>query len=77
MKHISEQFKVSATQWVKGLVLFVVPTILTTLIQMLQGNQVIDLALILNNSLIGALTYIGYSFTQDSKGVPLGGADKK
>ncbi len=77
MKHISEQFKVSATQWVKGLVLFIVPTIITTLIQMLQGEQVIDIKKIAIGALVGALTYISYSFTQDSKGVPLGGADKK
>lgn len=74
---MSEQFKVSAMQWVKGLVLFIVPTIITTLIQMLQGDQVIDVALIAKGALVGALTYISYSFTQDSKGVPLGGADKK
>lgn len=74
---MSKKWRVSATQWVKGLFIFIVPSITTTLIQMLQGQQSIDLNLILTSTLIGALTYIGYSFTQDSKGVPLGSADKK
>lgn len=77
MKNISKKGQLSLMQWVKGLVLFVVPTLATTLIQMLQGNQAIDLSLILKNSLIGALTYIVYSLAQDSKEIPFGSADKK
>jgi hypothetical protein len=77
MKIMSKKWRVSATQWIKGLAIAIVPTIINNLIPMINNESSIDSGVIIKTSLTAALTYIGISFAQDSKGVPLGGADKK
>lgn len=71
---MSDKFKLSAQQWIKGLFMFVVPAIISPLIQMLQNTQEIDLRQVGITAAISALTYISYSFTQDKEGVPFGNA---
>lgn len=74
---MSEQGKLSAIQWLKGLAIFAVPTIITVIQPMVSGEAVIDLGAVVRVAMGSALTYLFISLTQDSKGVPLGGADKK
>jgi hypothetical protein len=73
---MSKLWTVSTQQWIKGLFIFVVPTVITVALEALKGGNTIDLLAIGKVALIAALTYILYSFGQDSTGKVLGSADK-
>jgi len=77
MKIMSKKWRVSAAQWVKGLAIAIVPTIINNLIPMINNESSIDSGVIIRTSLTAALTYIGISFAQDSKDKVFSNSDKK